>query len=473
MGIVGAGAMGAGIAQVACAGGHRVLLFDSRDGAAARAIDGIAANFQKLVAKGRMTADEAASARQRLQVAGVVKDLAPCALVVEAIVEDLAAKRSLFAEVEGVIDAQCILASNTSSLSITAIAAGLMHPRRVAGMHFFNPAPLMPLVEVVSGAATAGSVAATLHATAIAWRKVPVYAKSSPGFIVNRVARPFYSEALRVVSEGAADCATVDAVMREAGGFRMGPFELMDLIGNDINYAVTMSVWEAFYYSTRFTPSALQRDLVAAGHLGKKTGRGYFDYSEGAAPLQASTRAEIASPKAARVFGSSVMAEKLAKGSAAVVRAEAHADGRLATCDGCVIYASDGRTATQRAADVGESNVLLVDMCLDVAESKRIAVSAAKQSDPAVIARGVAFRRYDATVQTAGSTPSGPGGRAQPIATPSIWPGHRTRSTGPHAVATVSRNGAAFSRVENGAFGSPVSPSDIKVCAVRASDRRA
>jgi 3-hydroxybutyryl-CoA dehydrogenase len=245
--VIGAGAMGAGIAQVAASAGHTVWLLDTRVGAAASAIDGIRAQFEKMAAKGKMTLEAAQAAGARLQAAEQLADLADAGLVVEAIVENLAVKQQLFKDLEVVVSEGCILASNTSSISITAIGAALNNPQRLAGLHFFNPAPLMALVEVVSGLATDQSVADTLFATAQAWGKTPVHAKSTPGFIVNRVARPYYAEALRVLTEGGADCATLDACCREAGGFRMGPFELMDMIGHDVNFAVTNSVWRAFF----------------------------------------------------------------------------------------------------------------------------------------------------------------------------------------------------------------------------------
>lgn len=243
--VVGTGAMGAGIAQVAAAAGHRVRLLDARPGAAERAVADLRATFDKLAAKGRLTAAEAAAAKARLHPAAQLVELADAGLAIEAIVEDLDAKQALFGELEGIVGAGCLFATNTSSISVTAIGARLKTPGRLAGLHFFNPAPLMALVEIVSGLATDAGVAATLFATAAAWGKEPVRARSTPGFIVNRVARPYYGEGLRLLGEGAADCATLDAVLREAGGFRMGPFELMDMIGHDVNFAVTQSVWKA------------------------------------------------------------------------------------------------------------------------------------------------------------------------------------------------------------------------------------
>lgn len=282
--VIGAGAMGAGIAQIAAQAGHPVRLLDLQPGAAAQAIARIRSTLAKLAEKGKLTVDAAAAAGERLVAVESHGELAGSALVIEAIVERLDVKRQLFAQLEAFVTADCILATNTSSISVTAVAAGLQHPGRVVGMHFFNPAPLMALVEVVSGLATEPEVAATVHDTALAWRKKPVHTRSTPGFIVNRVARPFYAEGLRLLHEQAADPATIDAVMREAGGFRMGPFELMDLIGHDVNFAVTRSVFEAYFGDPRFAPSLIQQELVNAGRLGRKSGRGFYDYAAGETP---------------------------------------------------------------------------------------------------------------------------------------------------------------------------------------------
>lgn len=280
--------MGAGIAQVAAAAGHPVLLYDVRENAAEKAIADVRKNIDKLVAKGKLIA-------QNVNVSAVASlgKIAPAQLVIEAIVEDLAAKREVFGKLESIVAADCILATNTSSISITAIAARLQHPGRVAGMHFFNPAPLMELVEVVSGLATDRNCTEAIFATAKAWGKTPVHVKSSPGFIVNRVARPFYLEALKMLEERVASPATIDAAMRECGGFRMGPFELMDLIGNDVNLAVTKSIFEGFFYEPRFRPSLLQQELVDAGWLGRKTGRGWYRYGDNATPPVLDTDVEV------------------------------------------------------------------------------------------------------------------------------------------------------------------------------------
>lgn len=286
VGVVGAGAMGRGIAQVAAAAGHRVVLADARVGAAAEARAAMAKTLATLVAKGKMDATVSDAIISRIEpVAEKTIDaasFATCGIVIEAIVEDLNAKRDLFARLAPALSANAVLATNTSSLSVTAIAAGCAAPERVIGLHFFNPPPLMPLVEVVPWAGTAESVTTASRALMSAWGKTPVVCTDTPGFIVNRVARPFYGESLRIAEEGIASYATIDWALRECGGFRMGPFELMDFIGNDVNFAVTRAVYEGFFHEPRFRPSLTQERLVAAGQLGRKTGRGFYDYRDGA-----------------------------------------------------------------------------------------------------------------------------------------------------------------------------------------------
>ena len=378
--VVGSGAMGAGIAQVAAAAGHVVKLFDNRAGAAAKAIEGLRAQFGKLAEKGRMSAEAAQAAGERLRVAEQLSDLADAALVVEAIVESLEAKQKLFRELEGIVGSDCIFGTNTSSISVTSIGAALTHPERLAGLHFFNPAPVMKLVEIVSGLATAKAVADTLYATAAAWGKTPVHARSTPGFIVNRVARPYYAEALRIVHEGGGDCATIDAVMRDAGGFRMGPFELMDMIGHDVNFAVTRSVWQAFYNDPRFTPSLMQQELVEAGFLGRKAGRGFYDYREGAVRPEPQLAVAQCVPAEIVLHGDSAAAHAIADRlfERKIVHSWGEAtDGRIAEVGGAVVFVTDGRSATQRAAEAGIENVVLIDLALDYGSATRIAVGAA------------------------------------------------------------------------------------------------
>jgi len=286
VGVLGAGAMGRGIAQVAAAAGHRVLLSDARPEVVDRARDTIRSGLARDVAKGRVDQPRADALLARIENVGATTSglgaFAECGLVIEAVAEDLGVKRELFTALEDVVARESILATNTSSLSVAAIGAATTHADRVVGMHFFNPAPLMALVEIVPAITTAPEITERTRALATAWGKTTVVATDTPGFIVNRVARPFYGEALRMLEEGIADVATIDWALREVGGFRMGPFELMDLIGNDVNFAVTTSVFEGFFYDPRYRPSLVQRRLVDAGLLGRKRERGYYDYRAGA-----------------------------------------------------------------------------------------------------------------------------------------------------------------------------------------------
>ncbi|MGI4874868.1 MAG: 3-hydroxyacyl-CoA dehydrogenase NAD-binding domain-containing protein [Janthinobacterium lividum] len=283
IGIIGSGAMGAGIAQVLATAGHAVRLLDQNPAALDRATASIAASLHKLTEKGKLTAEAAAAAAGRLYPTTALADFADCGLVLEAVVEDLAVKQQLFRDVEAVVSAECLLASNTSSLSITSIAAACQRPERFVGIHFFNPAPLMQLVEVVPAVQTRAGLADEVRALVAGWGKRPVLVQDTPGFIVNRVARPFYGEAIRILEEGIADAATIDWAMTELGGFRMGPFALMDFIGHDVNYRVTESVFTAFFYDPRYRPSLTQKRLFEAGYFGRKAGRGFYDYTPGAA----------------------------------------------------------------------------------------------------------------------------------------------------------------------------------------------
>lgn len=280
VGVVGAGTMGAGIAQVAATAGHEVRLYDVAPAGLERAMAGLAAALDRLVEKGRMAPAERDAGLGRIRTTAELADLAGAAIAIEAAPEDLALKRDLFGRLEGILEPEAILATNTSTLSVASIAAGLAHPERVCGMHFFNPAPLMPLVEVVRGPATGDAAAERVTALARAWGKEPVAARDTPGFIVNRVARPFYGEALALLGDGAADAPTIDRLARDAG-FPMGPFELMDLIGIDVNLAAATSVWEGFYREARFRPHPIQRAMVESGRLGRKSGRGYYAYGDG------------------------------------------------------------------------------------------------------------------------------------------------------------------------------------------------
>ena len=277
--VIGAGTMGAGIAQIAATNGHKVCLYDSFEGAIETAETKLKKILDRLVEKERITQQDNEAILGRINFTKDIKDVSGSGLVIEAIIENLEIKQKVFTEIESLVDEECIIASNTSSLSIASIASALKKAERVVGIHFFNPAPLMPLVEIIPAVQTSESTLTKAKAIINSWKKVTVIAKDTPGFIVNRVARPFYGEALRIYEEGVADFATIDWAMREIGGFRMGPFQLMDYIGNDINYTVTETVFTAFYFDPRYKPSFTQKRMMEAGYLGRKSGRGYYDYS--------------------------------------------------------------------------------------------------------------------------------------------------------------------------------------------------
>ena len=291
--IIGSGSMGSGIAQIAAQNGNEVVLVDTAQEAVDKARAGHQKILARLVEKERLKQGEDIEILERISYTINMDEIAGSDLVIEAIVENMNVKKKVFARMEELCDENTILASNTSSLSIASIGSSVKKANRVIGIHFFNPAPLMPLVEIIPAVSTAVETTQKAREIIYSWGKVTVLAKDTPGFIVNRVARPFYGEAVRIYEEGFADPATIDWAMTELGGFRMGPFTLMDFIGHDVNYAVTESVFEAFYYDQRYRPNFSQKRLVEAGWLGRKTGRGFYDYSEGAERPAPSTNKEM------------------------------------------------------------------------------------------------------------------------------------------------------------------------------------
>jgi len=403
IGVIGAGVMGGGIAQVAAAAGHAVLLFDALPEAVTRALAAIDRDQKVGVAKGRLAAEDARETLARIRSAADLGELSSCALVIEAIAEDFDAKRLLLARLAQSVTPECILATNTSSLSITALAAGGAHPGRVVGMHFFNPPTRMKLVEVVSGVETAAEVARTVFDTAQAWGKKAATAKCTPGFIVNRIARPFYGEAWMVHSESAADPATLDAIVRDCGGFPMGPFELMDLIGHDVNFKVTQSVFEATFGDRRYVPSLAQLELVRAGRLGRKSGRGIYDFRDGAPKAQ--PRVEPGSEPVRRVVAvgslgiATPIITRLEAAGIDVVRVQgsgvAAAAGWLEIGNARLML-TDGRPATRRAAEDRHEHLVLFDLALDYAGTPRLGLATADQCGEA------AFRTVCATLAKAG-----------------------------------------------------------------------
>jgi 3-hydroxybutyryl-CoA dehydrogenase len=354
--VVGAGIMGAGIAQVAAQAGHPVHLYDMREGAAQSAVEKLHASLGTLVTKGKMAAQDVAALLARIVPVARLQDAADSTLVVEAIVEQLEAKRALWLQLEDMVDATCVFASNTSSISITAMAQGLRHPERLVGMHFFNPVPLMKLVEVVSGLHTAPQVANDVFFLAQSWGKVAVHARSTPGFIVNRIARPYYAEALALLQEQCTSPVVLDACLK-AIGFRMGPCELMDLIGHDTNFAVTQSVYQANFFDKRYVPSLLQRELVDGGLLGRKSGRGIYDYAEGAVKpqLAAAPTADFPVRSAVQLHGSGARMDAWAAHLTAAGVVFSHALGSdwsgLSTPT-LQLRQTDGRTASSLGAHV-------------------------------------------------------------------------------------------------------------------------
>jgi 3-hydroxybutyryl-CoA dehydrogenase len=294
IGVIGSGAMGSGIAQVAATAGHRVVLYDTNPKAIDKAKNNLAKTLEKLIEKGKLDEGAAKNIFTRIIYSQNLNSIKDCGLVIEAIIENLDIKQNLFHQMEALVNENCILASNTSSLSIASIASACNNPKRVIGIHFFNPAPLMPLVEIIPALTTSADVTNFSKDIIDSWGKTTVLAKDTPGFIVNRIARPYYGEAIRIYEEGIADFVTIDWAMKEIGGFRMGPFELMDFIGNDINFKVTETVWEQFFYDPRYRPSFTQKRLFEAKLFGRKTGRGYYDYAEGATMPEPNKDIELA-----------------------------------------------------------------------------------------------------------------------------------------------------------------------------------
>lgn len=379
--VIGAGSMGAGIAQLAAQSGHVVRLFDQQPEAAERAIARIAKDLDGAVIKGRLSAADRAATLQRLQPVSLMSDLAGCGLAIEAIVEKLEVKQAVFRALEDVLGDQAVLATNTSSISVTAIAQGLARPERLIGWHFFNPATRMKLVEVVCGLATDPALVPAFHALSRAWGKTSVDAPNAPGFIVNRVARPYYAEALRLLAERVAPVPAIDRLLREAGGFAMGPFELMDLIGVDVNLSVTESVFQATAFDPRFAPHPIQQELTRSGRWGRKTGQGFYDYRDGAGePTVACVAPSADSTMVLRhAVDAGLLAPLVQRLRAAGVTTQEAAElpsGQLALGE-CRIALTDGRTAEAWAAECGQG-VVLLDLARDFAATPLIGAAASE-----------------------------------------------------------------------------------------------
>ncbi|MEV7507441.1 MULTISPECIES: 3-hydroxyacyl-CoA dehydrogenase [unclassified Streptomyces] len=401
--VVGAGTMGQGIAQVALLAGHSVLLYDIDATLAADGVGIVQDRVERMAAKGRIERADAEDAVGRISAAGALADLAPAALVIEAVVENVAVKQALFTALEEVVAPDALLATNTSSLSVTELAAGLAHPGRFLGLHFFNPAPLLPLVEVVSGFATDPAAAERAYRTVLDWGKTPVRCADTPGFIVNRIARPFYAEAFAVYEEQGADPATVDAVLRESGGFRMGPFALTDLIGQDVNEAVTRSVWESFFRSPKFTPSLAQRRLVQSGRLGRKSGHGWFPYGPDAVVAQPHTAGPEEAPAKVTVVGDLGPAADLVdllEEAGIAVSATGHGGPYIQLPGEGQLVLADGKTSVEF------SDVVYFDLALDYRGATRIALSASEDTSERTLSEAIGlFQKLGKQVSVIGDVP--------------------------------------------------------------------
>lgn len=413
VGVVGAGTMGAGIAQVAAVAGHLVRILDTRPGAAEAAVEAVRDGIRRLAKRELIGAADADAASGRVSAAGAVGELAGCTVVIEAIAEDLTAKRALLQELEDVVAADALLASNTSSLSLTALGAALAHPERLVGLHFFNPAYRMRLVEVVRGVASGPAYVELATNLVRCWGKTPVQCMSTPGFIVNRVARPFYGEAQRMLEERVADAATIDAVLREGGGFPLGPLELTDLIGQDVNLAVGRSVWEQTFHDPRYAPTVGQQRLVDAGHLGRKSARGVYGYdvsgrhAEGPVRLDPDTGAPAEPWTAPRHLapryvvyrdGWNVLTPVLERAEAAGVPVHGSQPEEEEPWgdDGCADHGgvrlpSGGRlveTTGETAASIGR-DIVVADWVGDAETARRVAVAAAPGARPETVAQAI------------------------------------------------------------------------------------
>ncbi|MFF0552211.1 3-hydroxyacyl-CoA dehydrogenase [Streptomyces sp. NPDC004311] len=401
--VVGAGTMGQGIAQVALLAGHSVLLYDIDATLAADGVGIVQDRVERMAAKGRIERADAEDAVGRISAAGALADLAPAALVIEAVVENVAVKQALFTALEEVVAPDALLATNTSSLSVTELAAGLAHPGRFLGLHFFNPAPLLPLVEVVSGFATDPAAAERAYRTVLDWGKTPVRCADTPGFIVNRIARPFYAEAFTVYEEQGADPATVDAVLRESGGFKMGPFALTDLIGQDVNEAVTRSVWESFFRSPKFTPSLAQRRLVQSGRLGRKSGHGWFPYGPDAVVAQPHTAGPEEAPAKVTVVGDLGPAADLVdllEEAGIAVSATGHGGPYIQLPGEGQLVLADGKTSVEF------SDVVYFDLALDYRGATRIALSASEDTSERTLSEAIGlFQKLGKQVSVIGDVP--------------------------------------------------------------------
>jgi 3-hydroxybutyryl-CoA dehydrogenase len=375
--VLGAGTMGAGIAQLAAQAAHPVRLFDALPGVASRAREQIASALLARVKREQLEPGEREAILARIHVVEHLTELRGCGLAVEAIIERLDAKQGLLRELEQVLAPEAVLASNTSSMSITALSAALQHRQRLIGWHFFNPAVRMKLVELIAGLDTDPALLPAMRQLSARWGKTAVQAPSTPGFLVNKVARPYYCEALRLLAEHAGTVPLIDRVLREAGGFPMGPFELMDLIGLDVNLAVTESVFHGTAFDSRYAPHFIQQELVRAGRLGRKSGKGFYDYGEHRAPQPAPATEPGAAPPLRHAADAGLLGpliERLRR-AGVMLRVDETLPGETLAFDTTQLMLTDGRTATELAARRG-TPIILLDLALDYARTTAVAAAA-------------------------------------------------------------------------------------------------
>jgi len=376
--VLGAGTMGEGIAQIAATFGHPVMLYDVSQAQTQGAIENIAKRLERSVNKGKITYEKKTQILANISPARALGELAQVKLAIEAIIEDLEIKQDVFSQLESLLEADAILATNTSSIDLNKMGSKLKHPQRLVGMHFFNPAQVMALVEIVHSTETDSEVADLVFSLAEEWGKSPVHVRSSPGFIVNRAARPFYSEALVILKEGGTDAANCDAIMRDCGGFRMGPFELMDLIGLDVNYAVTCQIWKSYKQHPRFAPSMLQKELVDSGRLGRKSGRGFFEYGADAGMPAPENALEYSAPETLVLEGPEKLPNSLRKliDDGSVKTESTSGNGIIRLPAGVILVISNGKSSAKLSTEL-EETVISLDLCLDFEKSSRIVLAPA------------------------------------------------------------------------------------------------
>jgi len=374
--VFGAGTMGEGIAQIAATAGHPVLLYDVSQEQTQTAFGNIATRLERSMQKGKITAEKRVQILTNLRPTQTLEQLSQAKLVIEAIIEDLEIKQTVFCQLESMLAEDVILATNTSSIDLNKLGSVLKRPQRLVGMHFFNPAPVMALVEVVRSTETDSTVADTIFNFAEQWGKSPVHVRSSPGFIVNRAARPFYSEALAILKESGTNAATCDAIMRDCGGFRMGPFELMDLIGLDVNYAVTCQIWESYQRHPRFAPSELQKKLVDSGRLGRKSGQGFFEYGENLEKPAVNNAEETSAPDSVVLEGPEYLPESVRKlfDESSLTLQSTSGKGYIRLPEGTIVVPANGKSSTERSVEFGHS-VISLDLCLDYFHTSRIVLA--------------------------------------------------------------------------------------------------